>query len=80
MSVYTTISTGPRRAADPDGPGEYHVVILDNGRSALLAGADIVGVLGSRPERSAEAARDWGLETAYDTMMAERASAPVGPR
>jgi L-lactate dehydrogenase complex protein LldF len=38
MSVYTTISTGPRRAGDPDGPGEYHVVILDNGRSAMLGG------------------------------------------
>ena len=36
MSVYTTFSTGPRRSADPDGPGEYHVVILDNGRSAML--------------------------------------------
>jgi L-lactate dehydrogenase complex protein LldF len=36
MSVYTTFSTGPRRAADPDGPGEYHVVLIDNGRSALL--------------------------------------------
>jgi L-lactate dehydrogenase complex protein LldF len=38
MSVYTTISSGPRRDADPDGPGEYHVVILDNGRSAMLGG------------------------------------------
>jgi L-lactate dehydrogenase complex protein LldF len=36
MSVYTTLSTGPRRAGDPDGPGAYHVVILDNGRSAML--------------------------------------------
>ncbi len=38
MSVYTTLSTGPRRAGDPDGPGEYHVVLLDNGRSAMLGG------------------------------------------
>ncbi|AXS42432.1 LutB/LldF family L-lactate oxidation iron-sulfur protein [Breoghania sp. L-A4] len=36
MSVYTTFSTGPKRAADPDGPEEYHVVILDNGRSGML--------------------------------------------
>lgn len=36
MSVYTTLSTGPRRVDDPDGPGEYHVVVLDNGRSAML--------------------------------------------
>jgi L-lactate dehydrogenase complex protein LldF len=38
MSVYTTISTGPRREDDPDGPNEYHVILLDNGRSAMLGG------------------------------------------
>ena len=38
MSVYTTLSTGPRRAGDPDGPNEYHVIILDNGRTAMLGG------------------------------------------
>ncbi|HQT47143.1 MAG TPA: LutB/LldF family L-lactate oxidation iron-sulfur protein [Acidocella sp.] len=36
MSVYTTFSTGPRRAEDPDGPHEYHVVLLDNGRSGMV--------------------------------------------
>jgi L-lactate dehydrogenase complex protein LldF len=36
MSVYTTLSTGPRRPGDEDGPEEYHVVLLDNGRSAML--------------------------------------------
>ncbi len=36
FSNYTTLSTGPRRAGDPDGPVEYHVVILDNGRSNVL--------------------------------------------
>ncbi|MCR9175026.1 MAG: LutB/LldF family L-lactate oxidation iron-sulfur protein [Alphaproteobacteria bacterium] len=36
MSVYTTFSTGPRRAKDLDGPEEFHVVLLDNGRSAML--------------------------------------------
>jgi L-lactate dehydrogenase complex protein LldF len=38
MSVYTTLTTGPRRPGDPDGPEEYHVVLLDNGRSAMLGG------------------------------------------
>ncbi|WP_238122157.1 MULTISPECIES: LutB/LldF family L-lactate oxidation iron-sulfur protein [unclassified Xanthobacter] len=38
MSVYTTFACGPRRALDPDGPGEFHVVLLDNGRSAMLGG------------------------------------------
>ena len=35
-AVYTTLSSGPRRAGDLDGPGEYHVVLLDNGRSQML--------------------------------------------
>ena len=36
FSVYTTVSTGPRRAKDLDGPEQFHVVILDNGRSSML--------------------------------------------
>ncbi len=36
MSVYTTLSTGPRRPGDLDGPEAYHVVILDGGRSSVL--------------------------------------------
>jgi L-lactate dehydrogenase complex protein LldF len=44
ISVYTTFSTGPRRTDDPDGPGEYHVVILDNGRSSML-GTDFAEML-----------------------------------
>ncbi len=37
ITTYTTFSTGPRRDDDPDGPHEYHVVLLDNGRTELLA-------------------------------------------
>jgi len=36
ITSYTTFSTGPRRADDPDGPQAYHVILLDNGRSELL--------------------------------------------
>ncbi|MEM8748999.1 MAG: LutB/LldF family L-lactate oxidation iron-sulfur protein [Pseudomonadota bacterium] len=36
MSVYTTFSTGPKREADVDGPDEYHVVLLDNGRTNMI--------------------------------------------
>jgi L-lactate dehydrogenase complex protein LldF len=36
FSTYTTVSTGPRRPEDQDGPKHYHVVLVDNGRSALL--------------------------------------------
>src|SRR5689334_13989382 len=37
LSVYTTLITGPRRRSDRDGPEELHLVLLDNGRSRLLA-------------------------------------------
>ncbi len=36
MSVYTTFSTGPRRPGDLDGPEQYHVILLDNGRTSML--------------------------------------------
>jgi len=38
LSAYTTFSTGACRPGDPDGPREYHVVLLDNGRSNILGG------------------------------------------
>jgi L-lactate dehydrogenase complex protein LldF len=37
LSVYTTLITGPRRPGELDGPEEFHLVILDNGRSRVLA-------------------------------------------
>ncbi len=36
ITSYTTFSTGPRRREDLDGPTEFHVVLVDNGRSSLL--------------------------------------------
>ena len=36
--TYTTLSTGPRRPDDVDGPEQYHVVLVDNGRSRMLGG------------------------------------------
>ncbi|MCA3554968.1 LutB/LldF family L-lactate oxidation iron-sulfur protein [Aestuariivirga sp.] len=36
FSNYTTFSTGGRRPGDPDGPAEYHVILLDNGRANVL--------------------------------------------
>lgn len=36
LTVYTSLVTGPRRRDEPDGPEELHLVLLDNGRSALL--------------------------------------------
>lgn len=36
MSVYTSLVTGPRKSGELDGPEEFHLVILDNGRSRIL--------------------------------------------
>lgn len=36
LSTYVTSVTGPRRPGEVDGPDEFHLVILDNGRSDLL--------------------------------------------
>jgi L-lactate dehydrogenase complex protein LldF len=40
LSVYTSFLSGPRREGEIDGPDEFHVVLLDNGRTKLLADAD----------------------------------------
>jgi L-lactate dehydrogenase complex protein LldF len=40
ISSYVTMLTGPRRAHDLDGPDELHIVIMDNGRSAILRSAN----------------------------------------
>jgi L-lactate dehydrogenase complex protein LldF len=37
LSVYSTLLTGSRRAGELDGPEEFHLVLLDNGRSRILA-------------------------------------------
>ncbi len=36
LTTYTTLLTGPRLADEIDGPEELHIVVIDNGRSALL--------------------------------------------
>lgn len=38
ISSYTSIYSGPAQADDMDGPEEYHVVLLDNGRTSMLQG------------------------------------------
>ncbi|MCH2124946.1 MAG: LutB/LldF family L-lactate oxidation iron-sulfur protein [Pirellulaceae bacterium] len=38
QSVYASIVTGARRAEEIDGPEEFHLIILDNGRSRILQG------------------------------------------
>jgi L-lactate dehydrogenase complex protein LldF len=38
LSSYTSVVTGPRGHDEVDGPDELHIVVLDNGRSAMLAG------------------------------------------
>ena len=40
ITTYSTLAGGPKRADEADGPEEFHVVLLDNGRSGLLANAE----------------------------------------
>jgi len=37
ISNYLSFTTGPKRPGDKDGPGEFHVIIVDAGRTKLLA-------------------------------------------
>ncbi|HTS12274.1 MAG TPA: LutB/LldF family L-lactate oxidation iron-sulfur protein [Candidatus Limnocylindrales bacterium] len=45
ISCYNTLIGGPRTAGEVDGPEEFHVVLLDNGRTELLADAEQRDVL-----------------------------------
>lgn len=38
VTTYVTMTGGPRRDGEPDGPEQTHVILLDAGRSALLGG------------------------------------------
>ena len=40
MTCYNTLYGGPRQAGECDGPEAMHLVLLDNGRTALLADAE----------------------------------------
>ncbi|NNM04352.1 MAG: lactate utilization protein, partial [Gemmatimonadetes bacterium] len=37
VGTFVSLIQGPRKADEPDGPEEVHVVLVDNGRSRLLA-------------------------------------------
>ena len=40
VTVYNTVITGPRQPTEKDGPDEMYVILLDNGRTNLLAQPD----------------------------------------
>ena len=41
LTVYTSFLSGPRREGEIDGPDEFYVVLLDNGRTKVLADRDM---------------------------------------
>ena len=47
LTAYTSIVSGPRRSGDDCGPDALHVVLLDNGRTRLMASesAEILGCI-----------------------------------
>lgn len=44
LPSYVNVITGPRRPGETDGPEEFHLVIVDNGRSSIL-GTDFQSIL-----------------------------------
>lgn len=36
ISVYTSLISGPRKSGEADGPEEFHLILLDNGRTRIL--------------------------------------------
>lgn len=40
LTVYTSVLSGPRRSDELDGPEEFYVVLLDNGRAKVLEDVD----------------------------------------
>jgi L-lactate dehydrogenase complex protein LldF len=40
ITTYSTLIGGPRQPGEIDGPEEFHVVLVDNGRSRLLADSE----------------------------------------
>jgi L-lactate dehydrogenase complex protein LldF len=45
MTVYTSLFGAPKQDADYDGPEEFHLVLMDNGRSEILASEEYREVL-----------------------------------
>jgi len=45
LSTYVSFAGGPAAENDPDGPKEFHLVIIDNGRSKILASPEFREVL-----------------------------------
>ncbi|WP_319548277.1 LutB/LldF family L-lactate oxidation iron-sulfur protein [Desulfogranum marinum] len=45
LSTYVSFQGGPSEKGSPDGPEEFHLVIIDNGRSKILADSDFKEVL-----------------------------------
>ncbi|MCS7172817.1 MAG: LutB/LldF family L-lactate oxidation iron-sulfur protein [Armatimonadetes bacterium] len=45
LSSYISVISGPRRPTEADGPGEFHLVLVDNRRTAVLADPDLREVL-----------------------------------
>ncbi|MBI3940572.1 MAG: iron-sulfur cluster-binding protein [Acidobacteria bacterium] len=45
MTSYVSILTGPKRADEPDGPQQLHIVLLDNGRCAIAADLEVREIL-----------------------------------
>ena len=41
LTSYVSIVNGPKRETDEDGPSEFHLILVDNGRSRMLADPEL---------------------------------------
>lgn len=41
ITSYVSMASGPKRTSDEDGPDQFHLIIVDNGRSNLLRNAEL---------------------------------------
>ena len=75
--MYTSFISGPRRAGDLDGPEEFYLVLLDNGRTKLLADAAKRESLfcircGALPEHLSGVSQDRRAQLSVDLLGAHR--------
>ena len=45
ITQYTTFHNGPKRQNDADGPDDYHIILVDNGRTKMLLEEDMAEML-----------------------------------
>ena len=67
LSFYTTLVPGPRQAGELDGPEEFHLILMDNGRARQIAGPFREACSASAAARASTSARSTARSAATRT-------------